>query len=108
MNKPSQVQPAESPGGTESRPGDSAPSGWVDRAPAGLRPYFRLMRLDRPIGIWLLFWPCVFGLILGAVADHRIFPNALSVILMALGAVLMRGAGCTYNDIVDRDFDAQV
>jgi 4-hydroxybenzoate polyprenyltransferase len=73
-----------------------------------IRPYLRLMRLDRPIGVWLLFWPCAFGLLLGAATQGRIFPNPLFVVLFALGAIAMRGAGCTYNDIVDRDFDAQV
>ncbi len=90
------------------RPGDSVPSSWVDQSPVALRPYLRLIRLDRPIGIWLLFWPCVFGLILGAVAEGRVFPSGMSVLLMGIGSVLMRGAGCTYNDIVDRDYDAQV
>jgi 4-hydroxybenzoate polyprenyltransferase len=66
------------------------------------------MRMDRPIGSWLLFWPCVFGLMLGAVAAGRIFPDPLHVLLMGIGAVVMRGAGCSYNDIVDRDIDAQV
>ena len=92
----------------ERRPGDAAPASWVDAAPAFLRPYLRLMRLDRPIGAWLLFWPCVFGLALGATARGEAYPPPLEVILCALGAIVMRGAGCTYNDIVDRDFDAQV
>jgi 4-hydroxybenzoate polyprenyltransferase len=70
------------------------------------------MRLDRPIGAWLLFWPCVFGLALGALAQHRGFLEETGdwrlLALFAAGAVVMRGAGCTYNDIVDRDIDAQV
>jgi len=92
----------------ERRPGDAAPASWVDAAPAFLRPYLRLMRLDRPIGAWLLFWPCVFGLALGAAAQHQSFPNLAYVLLCAIGSIVMRGAGCTYNDIVDRDFDARV
>jgi 4-hydroxybenzoate polyprenyltransferase len=76
--------------------------------PAAARPYLRLMRLDRPIGVWLLFWPCLFGLLLGAVTEEHVVPNPLYMALFALGAIVMRGAGCTYNDIVDRDFDAQV
>ena len=83
----------------------------MDRAPAKVQPYMRLMRLDRPIGTWLLYWPCVFGLILGAVADSRPFGTwhdwGLEV-LLGIGAIVMRGAGCTYNDIVDRDYDAKV
>ena len=66
------------------------------------------MRLDRPIGAWLLFWPCVFGLTLGAAALDQNYPPLSAVVLCAIGAVLTRGAGCTYNDIVDREFDAQV
>jgi 4-hydroxybenzoate polyprenyltransferase len=92
----------------DRRPGDAATVGWVDTMPRFLRPYLRLMRLDRPIGAWLLFWPCVFGLALGAAAQNESFPNPLYVILCGIGAVVMRGAGCTYNDIVDRDFDARV
>jgi 4-hydroxybenzoate polyprenyltransferase len=90
------------------RPGDAVAKSWVEGAPSFMRPYLRLMRLDRPIGAWLLFWPCVFGLILGAAAEHESFPNPWYVVLCGLGSVVMRGAGCTYNDIVDRDFDARV
>jgi 4-hydroxybenzoate polyprenyltransferase len=90
------------------RPADALPKSWVDNAPRFLRPYLRLMRLDRPIGAWLLFWPCVFGLSLGATAVGQAYPPPLYVLLCGLGAIVMRGAGCTYNDIVDRDFDAQV
>jgi 4-hydroxybenzoate polyprenyltransferase len=92
----------------EVRPSDALPASWVDDMPRLIRPYLRLMRLDRPIGAWLLFWPCVFGLALGAAAEGRSVPNPFYVLLMALGSVVMRGAGCTYNDIVDRDFDARV
>jgi 4-hydroxybenzoate polyprenyltransferase len=107
MNNSPQVPPitqqSDSP-----RPGDAPSSGWVEQMPPSMRPYLRLMRMDRPIGVWLLYWPCVFGLLLGAVADGRMFPSPVSVILMGLGAVVMRGAGCTVNDIVDRKYDAQV
>src|SRR6185503_2842340 len=92
----------------ERRPGDATAGTWVDRAPLFARPYFRLMRLDRPIGAWLLFWPCVFGLALGATELDLSYPPPLEVLLCAVGAIVMRGAGCTYNDIVDRDFDARV
>ena len=79
--------------------------------PAAARPYLQLMRLDRPIGTWLLFWPCVFGLVLGAAADERRFldwRDFFYVILFGIGALVMRGAGCTFNDIIDHDIDAQV
>jgi 4-hydroxybenzoate polyprenyltransferase len=91
------------------KPSDAAD--WVDRAPAPARPYLRLARLDRPIGAWLLFWPCLFGLVLGAIVAGRPFNELRDwwyVLLFAIGAIAMRGAGCTYNDIVDRDIDAQV
>lgn len=69
-----------------------------------LRPYVLLARLDRPIGWWLLFWPCAWGIALAGGAFAR-----LDLILWTLiGAIAMRGAGCVYNDIVDRDLDAQV
>jgi 4-hydroxybenzoate polyprenyltransferase len=79
--------------------------------PPRLRPWLQLMRLDRPVGTWLLFWPCVFGLLLGAAADERRFldwRDIYYVLLFGVGAVVMRGAGCTFNDIVDRDIDAAV
>lgn len=93
------------------KPGDAVPRTLVDHAPPRIQPYLRLMRLDRPIGTWLLYWPCVFGLALGAVADSRPFGTWYDwylIVLFGVGAIVMRGAGCTYNDIVDRDFDAQV
>ena len=83
---------------------ETAPSSWVDRLPAGLRDYARLARFDRPIGSWLLFWPCAWGLALaGGLREH--WPLLL---WLFAGAVAMRGAGCVYNDIVDRDLDARV
>ena len=97
---------------TDAKPLDSVTHSWVDGMPAVVQPYLRLMRLDRPIGSWLLFWPCVFGLALGSGTLHRAFLTHWDdwrlVVLFALGTIVMRGAGCTYNDIVDRDFDAQV
>jgi 4-hydroxybenzoate polyprenyltransferase len=90
------------------RPADAVAASWVDQTPEAIQPYLRLMRLDRPIGIWLLYWPCVFGLALGASVQHVPIPNIKLLVLFFLGAVLMRGAGCTFNDIVDRKFDAKV
>jgi 4-hydroxybenzoate polyprenyltransferase len=78
---------------------------WIDRLlPRFLRPYARLARLDRPIGSWLLLFPGWWALALATGGR----PDPLLLLLFALGAILMRGAGCTYNDIVDRDFDAKV
>ncbi len=91
------------------RVADAAKFNWVDGlAPKFMRPYLRLARLDRPIGIWLLFWPCAFSIGLAAVA---IPPNGFNfqvLILFFVGALVMRGAGCTFNDIVDRKIDAKV
>ena len=85
---------------TDIRLGD-----WVGvYAPSWLRPYLRLARLDRPIGTWLLLFPCWWGIALAADG----FPSLYFMVLFGVGAVVMRGAGCTFNDIVDRKFDAQV
>jgi 4-hydroxybenzoate polyprenyltransferase len=82
---------------------------WVDRlAPAGVRPYLRLARLDRPIGSWLLLIPCWWSAGLAAIAAHQRAPNLAHLALFFVGAFAMRGAGCTWNDIVDRDLDGKV
>lgn len=79
---------------------------WVLRlAPVALRPYARLMRLDRPIGTWLLLLPCWWGL---ALAGSAAWPGLWYGALFAAGAVVMRGAGCVVNDILDRDLDGRV
>jgi len=81
---------------------------WVDGvAPAWARPYLRLARLDRPIGSWLLLMPCWWSVGLAAVYA-RSQVNLWHVLLFFVGAFAMRGAGCTWNDIVDRDLDARV
>lgn len=80
--------------------------GWIDRLPPPARPYLRLMRLDRPIGIWLLLFPCWWSLALAA--PPGAWPDPRLLALFALGAVVMRGAGCTWNDLVDRELDARV
>ena len=89
-----------------------APRGnWVDRyGPAALRPYFRLSRADRPIGTWLLFLPCAWGVLLAAnTGPYGWKPWDIGIIAgCALGSALMRGAGCTWNDISDRDIDGAV
>lgn len=88
---------------------DAQSGNWVDRyAPDWAKPYLRLARWDRPIGVWLLFWPCVWGLGLAAVANPDRGFDWWAAILMLVGAGLMRGAGCTFNDIVDRDIDDKV
>lgn len=88
---------------------DAVPGNWVDRfAPGPLRPYLRLSRADRPIGTWLLFIPCLWGIAAAAgLSGFRAWDIWLALSCM-VGAFLMRGAGCTWNDITDRDIDAQV
>lgn len=82
---------------------------WVDTlAPAWLRPYLRLARLDRPIGSWLLLIPCWWSSALAAVAADAWAPRPAHIFLFFVGAFAMRGAGCTWNDIVDRHLDAAV
>ena len=87
---------------------DSLPKSWVDRAPLALRPYLRLARYDRPIGFWLLAIPCWFALAAARGGEGLNGTDLYWAVLFAIGAIAMRGAGCTYNDMVDRDLDAQV
>jgi len=97
----------------EVRPGVSpvadSTGNWVDYfAPAWARPYLRLARADRPIGSWLLLLPCWWSTALASVAEDKRWPDVKLLILFAIGSVVMRGAGCTWNDILDRDLDASV
>ncbi len=86
-----------------------APGNWVDRiAPAAMRPYLRLARFDRPIGAWLLLLPCWWSAGLAAIKGGAAVPNPWHLLLFFIGAFVMRGCGCTWNDIVDRNIDAQV
>lgn len=88
---------------------DAGAGNWVDRwAPAVLRPYLRLARADRPIGSWLLLLPCWWSTALAAIAAHHPYPDPVLLALFAVGAIAMRGAGCTWNDILDRDIDKKV
>ena len=83
---------------------DSERRGLIGALPRPLRPYASLMRLDRPIGAWLLFWPCAWSVALAGMG-----PNGVKLILwLALGAWAMRSAGCVWNDIIDRDLDSRV
>ncbi|MBO6604751.1 MAG: 4-hydroxybenzoate octaprenyltransferase [Roseicyclus sp.] len=95
----------------EGQVADAVRGNWVDTlAPAAARPYLRLSRADRPIGTWLLLLPCWWGVLLAASADPdglRLF-DLWIIVGCAIGAFLMRGAGCTWNDITDRDIDAAV
>lgn len=95
----------------EGRVQDADDGNWVDtRAPSMMRPYLRLSRADRPIGTWLLLLPCWWGLALAVAADPAggtVYDLWIAV-ACAMGAFLMRGAGCTWNDITDREIDASV
>ncbi len=84
---------------------DIADGGWVARLPARWRPYALLLRLDRPVGIWLLFLPGLWGLLLAGAPAGR---TAWLAALFAAGSVAMRSAGCVVNDMWDRDLDRKV
>ena len=87
---------------------DAPPRNWLDRfAPAWLKPYGRLARWDRPVGWQLLMWPCWWSAALAAIAAGRA-PDPWHLTLFLIGAIAMRGAGCTYNDLIDRHIDAGV
>ena len=107
--------------------GDMPANHWIDRRiPRPVRPFLKLMRIDRPIGTWLLLWPCWWSI--GLSAHHAApasgggtipgwaptglwgggWPDPVLFVLFGIGALLTRGAGCTFNDILDRDLDAAV
>jgi 4-hydroxybenzoate polyprenyltransferase len=93
---------------TSGRVADST-GNWVDHlAPPWTRPYLRLARFDRPIGAWLLLMPCWWSAGLAAIHAGAPYPNPWHVILFFIGAFVMRGAGCTWNDLVDRNLDGSV
>ncbi len=100
------TEPSPTPDGIVA---DSA-GNWVDTiAPKLTRPYLRLSRADRPIGTWLLYVPCLWGLALAILATGRYGVHDLwTVVGCGIGAFLMRGAGCTWNDITDREIDGSV
>jgi 4-hydroxybenzoate polyprenyltransferase len=83
---------------------DSERRGLIGALPARMRPYASLIRLDRPIGAWLLFWPCAWSVALAGLGER----GWQLIAWLALGAFAMRSAGCVYNDIIDRDLDARV
>jgi len=91
-------------------PGDTVRQGWVNRlSPDFAWPYLQLMRADRPIGTWLLLWPALWSLALASHAHNLHWTSALTyMLLFALGAFVMRGAGCVVNDLADRKYDGMV
>ena len=98
--------PEETP--VSAAPKDSALPAWLNSLPPVARPYVALSRLDRPVGIWLLLLPCWIGVMFTTITAGFSFYFPLWIVLFAIGAVAMRGAGCTWNDITDRKFDAGV
>ncbi|MFC3570496.1 4-hydroxybenzoate octaprenyltransferase [Paracoccus simplex] len=93
----------------QSTVADAPPGNWVDRhAPPDWRPWLRLSRADRPIGTWLLLLPCWWGIGLAMIADRPEWRDLWIAVACGVGAMLMRGAGCTWNDITDRDIDDKV
>jgi 4-hydroxybenzoate polyprenyltransferase len=107
---PAQNGPETDSGAVNGTVADAVKGNWVDHlAPAWSRPYLRLSRADRPIGTWLLLIPCWWGLALAMLHDGRASLHDLWIAIgCAGGAFLMRGAGCTWNDITDRKFDGAV
>lgn len=92
-----------------SRVADAARDNLADRlTPPALLPYVRLARFDRPVGAWLLLFPCWWSMLLAQDAAGQTIPNLWYMLLFAIGAFVMRGAGCTHNDIVDADYDGRV
>lgn len=80
---------------------------WVDKySPKAIRPFLKLGRVDRPIGIWLLFWPATWAIAMAG--NYTSYPDLNILGLFLLGAIVMRSAGCAFNDIVDRDYDSKV
>ena len=101
----------DSPQGVDpgtSLPADTALPGLLARLPEEARPYALLARWDRPVGIWLLYLPCLIGLLQMRILGGFVWLDLVWAVLFFIGAVAMRGAGCTWNDIADREIDAQV
>lgn len=100
---------SSSPQATDAPLPDALKGHWVDtRAPRTLRPYLKLARIERPIGWQLLLLPCWWSAGLAAIAAQQPLPNLWHCLLFLIGAIVMRAAGSTFNDIVDRKLDAQV
>ena len=91
-----------------AKPTDALALHWTDRLPAAAQPFARLSRLDRPIGWQLLFLPCLMGIALSETQEGFWTEDLGLALLLLAGAIAMRGAGCTWNDILDRDIDAKV
>ena len=94
---------------TDGRVADAVKLHWADNwLPAQFRPFARMARLERPIGWWLLLLPCWWSIALAGIQQGGGWPDVALLVLFLFGAILMRGAGCTFNDIIDRNIDAKV
>src|SRR5262245_64386457 len=97
------------PQGKEGAIADAGARNWVDRfAPARILPYLRLARADRPVGFFLLAFRCFWSVALAGRSLDEAYPDLRLLLLFSIGALVVRAAGCAYNDIVDRVSDAQV
>ena len=92
----------------ETKPADALKQHWTDALPSAWKPFAQLSRLDRPIGWQLLLLPCFMGMAVARTGFGFYWEDLRFAAAFVLGAIAMRGAGCTYNDILDRDIDAQV
>uniref|UniRef100_A0A8C6X3K9 4-hydroxybenzoate polyprenyltransferase n=1 Tax=Naja naja TaxID=35670 RepID=A0A8C6X3K9_NAJNA len=99
-------EPPRPPGSRSNPAGTLSSAALVQAAPLWLQPYLRLMRLDKPIGIWLLYLPCTWSISLAA--EPGCWPSWDLLLLFGAGSVLMRGAGCIINDMWDVDYDKKV
>ncbi|WP_084418652.1 4-hydroxybenzoate octaprenyltransferase [Henriciella litoralis] len=106
--EPIEAEFVEHSDASSSAPADSALPGWLTSLPDTLRPYAALARLDRPIGTWLVMLPAMAALAYTRIATGFFWIDIWWDLLIAIGAVTMRGAACTWNDITDKDFDAAV
>ncbi|RLM78593.1 4-hydroxybenzoate polyprenyltransferase, mitochondrial-like [Panicum miliaceum] len=103
----SPASPLSTSSSSSSEPADKPPLTWVDNwIPEAARPYAMLARLDKPIGTWLLAWPCMWSITIAAIPGQ--LPDFKMLALFGCGAILLRGAGCTVNDLLDRDIDNKV
>jgi 4-hydroxybenzoate polyprenyltransferase len=107
MSTETETQTQTSSSTVEATP-DSAMPAWLVSLPETAQPYVSLARIDRPVGIWLLYLPCLMGLFQMRIPTGLQWIDIVWVVLFLIGAVVMRGAGCTWNDIRDRDLDAKV
>ncbi|KAF9395459.1 Para-hydroxybenzoate--polyprenyltransferase, mitochondrial precursor (PHB:polyprenyltransferase) [Podila verticillata] len=97
------------PPSSHALPTSLQPGTWLDRMPKSIQPYLYLTRIDKPIGTWLLLWPCIWSISMASYgANLALGPTAYMIGLFSAGAVIMRGAGCTVNDLWDRNIDKKV